>query len=167
MNGIVTRGTICGFTAALALIFSPAFTAEAGATGLYSVIARAAEADVRVVVLVPDEDMYSENAVLDNRIRFTCNVDYRIAGSAPWKDRKRRGLIVTDRVIGLVTVMGKRIPQDSSAAGSTKDAPHPFTAIRRIVDKRIKHYSVPAFYCLKALAVAVRKLITVCFSVTG
>ncbi len=159
MNGTDRKSKVFGSTVVLVLIVVSAFTADVRAIGLYSVIARAAEADVHVVVLMPDEERDNGNGGVNDRIRFTCDINYRIAGNARPGELERRSLIVTDRFIGLVTVTGNHIPGEPTAA-SEEDKAHPFTAVRRFVVRHIRRYSVPLAWCLKAASTAAQRLIT-------
>ena len=150
--------------AALVLFLILVLTADADAIGLYSVIARAAVADIHLVVLIPDEDAHIERIGADTRIRFTCEIDYRLPDDAMLFDIERRGLIVTDRYIGLVTVTGNRTSADSSAASRDTARGCSITSLRRIAEKRVRRFTVPALCCLRAIAAAGRCLIREYFS---
>jgi hypothetical protein len=160
MNGTTGKSTVFGCTVVLALILVSALTADVDAIGLYSVIARVAEADVHIVVLVPDEERNNGNGGVNDRIRFTCDINYRLPGNTEHEELERRSLIVTDRFIGLVTVTGNHIPEKPPATAREKDATHPFTAVRRFVGRQIRRYSVPLAWCLKAAMAAAQRLIT-------
>lgn len=160
MNGTVGKGTGFASTVVLVLILVSALTVNVDAISLYSVIARAAEADVHVVVLLPDEERDNGNGGVNDRIRFTCDINYRCPGKTQPREPERRSLIVTDRIIGLVTVTANPVLEEPPATVREKNASHPFTAVRRFVGKRIRRYSVPLAWCLKAVAAAAQRLIT-------
>ncbi len=160
MNGTARNSNVFGCTVVMVLILVSALTADVGAISLYSVIARAAEADVHIVVLLPDEEKDNGKVVVNDRIRFTCDINYRIAGTARHGELERCGLIVTDRFIGLVSVTGNRITEETPAAACEKDEAHPLTAVRRSIGRYIRRYSVPLTWCLKAAMSAAQRLIT-------
>jgi hypothetical protein len=159
MNRTTHRRTLYGSTVALALFFILVLPADADAIGLYSVIARAAEADIQLVILIPEENTCAESDGVNNRIRFTCNVYYRHPGNATWGRIERRGLIVTDRFIGLVTVTGTNTDEVSMKTPSTRDTSHPLKALHRTVNDKVKSRIATSVCCLKAIVVAARHLI--------
>ncbi len=159
MKRTIYRRTVYGSSVALALFFILVLPADADAIGLYSVIARAAEADIRLVVLIPEENTLAESDGVNNRISFKCDISYRHPGNATWGRIERRGLVVTDRFIGLVTVTGENTDEASLKAPGTRDAPHPLKALHRTVNNKVKSRIAMSVRCLKAIVVAARHLI--------
>lgn len=159
MNSTVDRCTLWMYSVALALIFILVLPADTYAIGLYSVIARAAEADIRLVVLIPEENASLEYGGASNRIRFLCNVNYRLPGDETGGKLERRGLIVTDRFIGLVTVKGNATGKVSISTNAGTDTPRPVLDLRRTVDNRIRRHITMTARCMKTIAVIARHLI--------